>query len=407
MKKKLLAVAVAGALAAPVVAFAQTTVTISGKAAASFGSYAVSQRTAAGVGHSSEFVVRDESSRIVFEIREDIGKGLAAIGKFDLRFAVPDAGLGGNTGESFVGIHSAEMGRFTFGKFDLHYGKHQSTSGSVHGSLLGNPIAVFDTINGGATAIANQTRTQNVIHYRSPKIAGMLDIDLAYSTNPTAASNNLALTGTAGQEASATNLLNQAESDLRHTSRKGSAWNFNPKLSGKNWEASYSYWTAEPDRPITLILASDGLATAATTVTRQRGDTVSGYYQWGGLRAGMAYNKSALHTTTIATDATVKTSERTAWGIPVAYNFGQHTVFLDYYRAGNDKVLGTGTKSRLVGVSYGYDLSKRTTVGVNYAKIANDSAAIYNLFTATTGGHGALSGGEDPSFLGLTVNHRF
>src|SRR5512132_3442890 len=101
MNKKLIAVAVAGMSIAGISAeaFAQTTVTITGLIRTSFGQYKVTGRAAAAPGSSTETQVRDESSRILFLMREDLGGGMAAIGKFDLRLATSDGGVGGNSGE--------------------------------------------------------------------------------------------------------------------------------------------------------------------------------------------------------------------------------------------------------------------------------------------------------------------
>ena len=83
MNKKLLAVAVAGALAAPVAAFAQSSVTISGYLKAGFDNFKISNasaaRSAAGL-NTSENRVTDHSSRILFNVVEELGGGLQAIG---------------------------------------------------------------------------------------------------------------------------------------------------------------------------------------------------------------------------------------------------------------------------------------------------------------------------------------
>ncbi|MBM3855870.1 MAG: porin, partial [Verrucomicrobia bacterium] len=75
MNKKLLAVAVAGALGLPTAALAQSSVTISGFVKggfeqASYGSFRA--------GNSSQSGVVDDSSRIIFTMREDLGGGLSA-----------------------------------------------------------------------------------------------------------------------------------------------------------------------------------------------------------------------------------------------------------------------------------------------------------------------------------------
>jgi predicted porin len=112
MNKKLMAVAVASALAAPGVALAQaSSVTISGFFKASMDQVAYSRATSvsttnfAGItpvvlnpvagttlqpigraGNQSETRLSDNSSRIIFGIREDLGNGLAAVAQLDQRF---------------------------------------------------------------------------------------------------------------------------------------------------------------------------------------------------------------------------------------------------------------------------------------------------------------------------------
>ena len=77
MNKKLLAVAVAGTFLAPAAALAQSSVTISGKLIASFGGYTLGGRAAGAAGRGTETITRDESSRIIFSVREDLTPGLA------------------------------------------------------------------------------------------------------------------------------------------------------------------------------------------------------------------------------------------------------------------------------------------------------------------------------------------
>jgi hypothetical protein len=64
-----------------------------------------------------------------------------------------------------------------------------------------------------------------------------------------------------------------------------------------------------------------------------------------------------------------------------------------------------------------YDLSKRTSVGVTYAKLTNEAAATYNFFTnsagagTTSGGlasvGSALTAGEDGALIAFTIRHAF
>ena len=89
MNKKLLAVAVAGALAAPGVALAQaSSVTISGFFKVGWENLNYSNAVATRL-NTSQYRVVDNSSRIIFTSVEDLGNGLSAVGQLDVRFA-PD-----------------------------------------------------------------------------------------------------------------------------------------------------------------------------------------------------------------------------------------------------------------------------------------------------------------------------
>lgn len=72
-------------------------------------------------------------------------------------------------------------------------------------------------------------------------------------------------------------------------------------------------------------------------------------------------------------------------------------------QASNDKNIAGDTKARLFGVSYAYDLSKRTSATVSYAGIRNGANATYNLFAGNAG----LAAGEDPSSIHVTLLHRY
>jgi hypothetical protein len=259
----------------------------------------------------------------------------------------------------------------------------------------------MDVAGAGAATIANQTRTNNAIRYGSPKWGDMFEVILGYSANPTAASNTQFTTANAAGAVSTT-VANQAENDLRSPVRKGSAFNVQPKIYGKNWEASYSYWTAKPDIGLNTVSVVTGVVPPASLV-KHRGDSLYGWYLWGGLRLGLAYNRSKIDTTTIATGVTVNSSKRNAWGIPIAYNWGNHNIYFDYNRASNDKVIAGDTKARLLGLTYAYDLSKRTTAALSYVQIKNGANAVYNLFSGNAG----LAAGEDPRSIHVTLQHRY
>ena len=148
MNKKLLAVAVAGALAAPGLALAQSSVTISGIFKISLDNIRIGSPAAARLGqNTSETRVADDSSRIIFNVTEDLGGGLAAIAQLDNRFQ-PDTGGIAASGNTWVGLRSKAMGTLTLGRNDLHYFGRESNL-TVRGSLKGDSISILSYMQDG------------------------------------------------------------------------------------------------------------------------------------------------------------------------------------------------------------------------------------------------------------------
>lgn len=405
MNKKLMAAAVAGALALPGVALAQSSVTISGVIKVGLDNLKIGN-PAATRSHSSETRVTDNSSRILFNVTEDLGGGLSAIAQMDLRFSadvdqtVPN-GFGAvssttrMSGNTFVGIRSKTLGTISLGRLDLHYGSQPDDIAAKAGALMASSVSLMDSTVAGA--IAGNTRTPNVVAYDTPNWNGFT-ARVAYSTNPAGVEADLAATPAGGTAL-----------------RKGRAWNFAPKYTAKNWGVGYSYWSQKADNFTTVGAAGAinnlgvaGAAAGAATGADQKGQTYSGYYQWGGLKAGLAWNKSE---TRVAITG-VKSSDRTAWTIPVSYTMGKHNIYAHYTKAGNDKTTVANDSAKMIAVAYVYDLSKRTSVGLTYAKITNDVAGNYNFFTNTaTGAFGsqnsAPAAGEDPRLIAATIRHAF
>jgi predicted porin len=201
-----------------------------------------------------------------------------------------------------------------------------------------------------------------------------------------------------------------AEADINSTVRRGNAWNLNPNFSGQNWQVGYSYWQAKQDLGASASIFGAPVAApnpAASSGGDQRGDRLYGHYEWNGFRVGLAWDKSRIKNPLTG----VVTNNRSAWSIPLSYNWGNNTVFAHFDRAGNDKapgLAGLNTKATMFAVSYAYDLSKRTSVALTYARINNGANANYNLFTSTSLGVGVTAlAGEKPRMFGVTMRHAY
>ena len=116
MNKKLIAVAVAGVLAAPAVALAQSSVQITGNIKQSFQNIEY-PNAAAGRINKSQWRMTDDASRWTIRVKEDLGRGLSVVAVFEQRFApnTNDSSLSG--GETYVGFKSNTLGSMTFGRF--------------------------------------------------------------------------------------------------------------------------------------------------------------------------------------------------------------------------------------------------------------------------------------------------
>jgi predicted porin len=407
MNKKLVAVAVAGAFAAPTAALAQSSVTISGMMKGGFENLKINNsaaaRNTAPAGNTSQTGVVDDSSRIVFNVVEDLGGGLQAIVQLDMRIKADDAG-GANTltglvgggfntsnivsGNSHWGLRSKQWGRIFFGRQDLHYFNTESNL-SDKASLRASSVSLLSYI--GGSSVASASRTQNVVHYTTPDFGGFTLI-AAYSSNP------------GGQE-----------TDIGSGVRKGNAWNLNPNFAASNWQVGYSYWRAKPDGTQGLVTQITGPVTAATGIlfaaaapVNQRADRLYGSYVFPmGLKVGLAWDKSKFTNAVTGVD----TAKRNAWSLPISYTWGNHSVHWHYSKAQDEKVAAGDQSAKMWALAYAYDLSKRTSVALTYAQINNATGGTYNFFTSTSlglgGSAGGMNAGEKPRMWGLTLRHAF
>lgn len=365
MQKKLIAAAVAGLIAVP--ALAQTNVTISGRFAAGYENYKLS---GPATGYDTYSAFNDQSSRIIFNVNEDLGGGLSAWGQLDARFDLNGANAMAPSGNTAMGLASKSWGKFTLGRWDVHY--NEIAGGTNAGTRAGSlqsivSFGLMSQVNG--VTIANGTRTQNIAMWDSPSWNGFT-ARLGYST------------AWAGIEGT----TNRAVGDPG----EGSAWTGAVRYANGPWKAGLSYWNAD----------AEGAALGAGD---QRSTRVWGSYQFAmGLSVGLAYDRSS-------NDLGATTSRRGAWYIPINYAFGPHKVYFDYSRAGDASNTVGNSSGKQWGLGYDYAFSKRTSAGVYYTKVSNNNAGSYDLFTRAAPGGGTLStlAGEDARQIYIGLAHNF
>jgi predicted porin len=376
MKKTLIALA---AVAATGAAFAQSTVTLSGNVKAGVAQTKYSG-SATAANNGSATGLADGSSRFILSGSEDLGGGLKANFQVDTRFRMDDNGAaptssplaGGNT---FVGV-SGGFGNVQMGKLDTHYCMGSDSHGTRATALQASSCGVLGYVNGGgaAQAIANASRTTNVVRYTAPTMGGFT-LQGTYS---------FAQSGSEG-----------AIGDTN----KGNAAHIQGIYADGPLTVGASTWQAKGE---------DQTATAART--GQRATTVMANYNLGVATIGLTYDQSEQRAAAAGVSAFTNT-KRNATSIPVTVPMGAGTVLLTYTKADNVKVAGVttaNTGASLVSVGYDYAFSKRTSLGVSYAKLDNKSAAGYALYT-----QGALNGtpnnavGADAGQFYLGLRHAY
>ncbi len=406
MQKKLIAAAVASLVAVP--ALAQTNVTISGKFQAGYDNYSVKD-CQVGVDCRSESRFSDQSSRVIFNVVEDLGGGLKAWGQLDSRFYTDVGGsnaagtnqwAGGNTG---LGLMHDKFGKVTLGRWDVHYDEISNAiagnrAGSLQTNLASGLMSQVATTAGGATAaqsVGFATRTANLLMWDSPNWNGFT-ARLGYSTNPTA--NEGSGVGT---------------STLSGNAGGGYAWSGALRYRNGPWAAGYSHYSSTSEN-------RQKTAAGAFTAARNdlTGDRVwAGYSFAMGLKVGIAYDRSSNDNAAAGAVSSTK-QRRSAWFLPVSYSFGPHAVYASYARAGDaSNTAGADTGASGWNVGYDYAFSKRTSMGIFYTALNNKAGGNYNFYgMGNTGGTLVTSGaaatgvsgaGADARQWYIGMNHAF
>lgn len=395
MHKQLIAAAVAGLVAVPTLA--QTNVTLSGKMAVGWENYKLSG--GGNTGHDAESRVSDQSSRLIFKVEEDLGGGVSAWAQLDQRFDPDLGGTAGNAGgNSGLGLMSKSWGKFTLGRWDLHYnefGAIESNRAGSNQTNFGDGIMsqVSSTHTGGAgtevvSIMASASRTPNIVMWDSPNWSGFT-ARLAYSTNAFGAEGT----------------TNRAAGDPG----SGSAWNGALRYKNGPWSAGVSYWNATGENRTAGTRAADQNAWRAWL----------GYAFAMGLKVGFGWDRSEFDNHIIgAADAVAAgNTRRNAWMIPVSYSTGPHAIYFKYARAGkaSGSAIAPGTggdfKASAWNIGYDYALSKRTSAGIFYTRLDNDSNAADTVGSAhrLKSGNGATvtRRGESVSQLYIGMSHSF
>lgn len=370
---------------------AQSVVSINGEVKVRFGTVKIGNPAGTRTGNLSETRIDDEGSAIWFYIREKLTSDLAAVLRVTKNTSLE--GTEYPAGFSYIGLRSNALGVLVLGRFGPHAG-HRGSNLTAKGSVLGDSVSLLARMRDG-TPIAGAGYVANAIRYQMPSIGGF-NLVAVYST------------GTwAGPGA--------AEADLGSKMRKGYGINLAPRYEATDWTVGYSYWYTKLDNPASLVRLF-----GVITTSDQRGHRLFGSYRWRRFHVGLAWDRSELMASVpgagvegvnggLGFPAGTTVAKRTVWSVPVEYTWGRHSIMSHYTKAGDDSATaGIRDGAYMVAVAYAYDLSKRTSIALTYAKIANDPRAQYHFHTTYFASPSlTVRRGESPRFLAGTMRFTF
>ncbi len=359
MNKKLVAVAVAGVLAAPLAAQAQTAnVTLYGRL--NLTAEAVQGQQSDGT-KGTYYQVSSNSSRLGVRGTESLGGGLNAIFQIESNVSADTGGGLLGTRETFAGLQggwgTVKIGNFLAPNDDLH-----GIFGNVP-TLLTSLLATSSVwAQGGLSKNAGgfDARLGNSVRYDSPSISGF-----------TFSSQVSQMDASAGQGGV---VYGSVDQQRRHAYVWGTAGYYNngPIQAGVGYEANNNVRGSDLDD-------YDLTATAAYNF---------GWFRLGGVAERIKYEvpSGEVH--------------RDYFGVSGTFNLGPGQVYAYVAKALKGKgsacdinavgctrasgavggvALGDNTAANEWELSYTYPLSKRTLTYVGYHAILNESQAAYNF----------------------------
>ena len=326
MKKSLIALAVAGAFAAP--AFA---------ASSNVDFYGQFRVSVDHLNNSIGWGMNDETSRIGFKGAEDLGGGLKAIYQWESGFnagtngslssgtTATAAGVGGLGAQrdTFVGL-SGDFGTVIAGRHDTPY--KMAGSADLFADTLG------DAQNTGARCIVcEDLRVTNAIAYVSPDMSGLSLVGAIVPGNFT---NNTATT--------------KSLNNLSNAYSLAAMYNNGPLKVTAGYENLGAYSTAA------------NLSTSSS----QNAWKLNGAYTIGDLKLSATYEK-------ISNAGGNSANSQTDYLLSAAYGMGPITLAAQYGKRDPNGAAANNMTDTTVGVVYG--LSKRTSTYLAYAHYGVDS----------------------------------
>jgi len=416
MNKKLIAMAVAGTFGAigASAAFAQSsTVSLSGSLNFNYGYFDNGGNTNGGAAGTSKIrtdALSNQESEWVLKGEENVGGGMAAYFMCSTSMDI----VGGSAANmcarnSVIGLKGG-WGSVNWGNYDTPakrlaaaFDPFPISAAMGQGAQMWNATA-SNVGNGlGQTPSSFSRRQANLITYDIPTMNG-LDASFAYS---------------AANEATGANSASTIQKPRLWSTML--SYTNGPLQLGAAYERHVDYNPGGATAAVASNATRVGVAAVLGGNYAGSNDSLytlgAAYTFMGSLRVSGVYNRINYNgITTVAqgvgTDMTVST-----WGVYADWAVsGPHRVRLGYGSQGSTRGTFTGTVGSWTGNAgagqtgaqkvhgeYAYALSKRTELGLAYARINNDLNSTISIGT----GSNTPNAGESQSFYGMLIRHKF
>jgi predicted porin len=356
MNKKLLAVAVAGVLAAPLAQAQTANVTLYGRlnldaeviinAKQDNTSGIPGTGTPAAGSKQNVYRVSSNSSRLGVKGTESLGGGLNAI--FQIESSINADASGGTLAgrETFVGLQGG-WGTLKLGYFLAPYDDIHAVFGNVPTLLT----SILATSGLWSNAGDFDSRVGNSVRYDSPNISG-------FTGGIQIGDRDVGNSGTLDQQRRHAYILST-----------GGQYNNGPIRAGFYYEVHNN--------------VRDG--SVAYPKLQDQAMTAAGSYNFGVIKVGAMWER-------VQYDAPAGGDmKRDMWGISGTGNLGPGQYYIGYFNAGDGKgsaadgyryksvTKGNDTCAQMWEVSYTYPLSKRTLLYTGYIMVDNDKNGAYNF----------------------------
>ena len=383
MNKKLMAVAVASALAAPAVAMAQSTVQLYGSVYMEYAFTSPGASTGGTGKPASVDMLQAPGSNIGFKGEEKLGGGMSAW--FDCQSTADFRGVSGDgfcTRNSAVGVKGG-FGNFFIGNWDTPFKRTIGNVGGRDTGIYGTADLLASnstTVDDGGSAGTFKRRQRNSINFDSPNFGGFQFMAATSSTN----SGSSITTSDAAAKPRVWSL--------------GGAYKAGPLDLAVGYELHQDFYNNRT------------AGTAATFSGDESGYHLSAAYTLGnGLKLGFTYVTMEADTGVGANAKSKNYQLGAEWKIS-----GPHNLHFGYTVA--DSMSGTvgatmggrpavgvaDNGAKLWQIRYLHDLSKRTTASIGYVNLKNDVSGTYDLMGVAGTGTGAKS-----SAVAMSIAHRF